>query len=146
MFRLLLCCLLIPAVCPIAVAGQTATGLSGLAAYRAEAGCCHTPLAGPVLFPHEMFVTADDRFGWYQPEDVVMVKGDLSALATYGTSSTSSFPAATSFTDAAVPAVGSGFYYLLKGDCTQAIWSTGGAGECTGPNSCPPGGRDGNLP
>jgi hypothetical protein len=75
-----------------------------------------------------------------------MVKGDLSALSTYGTSSTSSFPTATFFTDATVPAVGSGFYYLLKGDCPQAIWSSGGAGECAGPDPCPAGGRDGNLP
>ena len=130
----------------VTVIGQTATGLSGLAGYRAEAGCCHTPLTGPVPFPHTLFATAADRFDWYLPEDVVMVQGDLSALGTYGTSSTSSLPATTFFTDAAVPAVGSGFYYLLKGDCTQAIWSSGGAGECTGPNPCPAGGRDGNLP
>jgi hypothetical protein len=130
----------------VTVIGQTATGLSGLASYRTETACCHTPLGGPVVFPHEIFATAKDRFDWYWPEDVVMVKGDLSALVSYGTSSTSSLPAATFFTDAAVPAVGSGFYYLLEGDCTQAIWSSGGAGECTGPNPCPAGGRDSNLP
>lgn len=135
-----------PSTGDVAVIGQTATGLSGLAGYRSEAGCCHTPLTGPVPFPHTLFATAADRFDWYLAEDVVMVKGDLSALSTYGTSSTASFPAATFFTDATVPVVGSGFYYLLKGDCTQAIWSSGGAGECAGPDPCPAGGRDGNLP
>jgi hypothetical protein len=130
----------------VAVIGQTVTGLSGLASWPGEATCCHTPLDGPVVFPHTLFATAGDRFGWYLPEDVLMIKGDLSALSTYGTTSTVSLPMETSFTDAALPALGAGFYYLVRGDCGQASWISGGSGECSGPNPCPAGERDGNLP
>ncbi len=84
---------------------------------------------------------------WGGAEHVVVVKGDLSALSTYGTTSTTPLPMAMSYTDAAVPAAGAGFYYLVRGDCPVASWSSGGAGECAGPGTpCPPGERDGNLP
>jgi hypothetical protein len=130
----------------VAVIGQTVTGLSGLASSPGETTCCHTPLAGPVVFPHTLLATSHDSFSWYLPENVVMVKGDLSALSTYGTTSTASLPMETSFTDTAVPAVTEAFYYLVRGDCMEGAWTSGGPGECTGPNPCPSGERDGNLP
>ncbi len=127
--------------------GQSVDGLDGLAFYRAEAVCCHAPLPGPVLYPDDLDANSKTRFDWgYPPQNVVMAKGELSAVSTYGTSSISVLPMASSFTDGAVPLSGAGFYYLLRGDCPSATWSSGGAGECAGPGSCPPGGRDGNLP
>jgi hypothetical protein len=128
--------------------GPTVGGLDGLAFYRAEAGCCHAPLAGPVLYPHTLFATSATRFDWYLPEDVVVVKGDLSAVSTYGTTSTTPLAMATWYTDGAAPVPGAGFYYLVRGDCSAASWSSGGAGECAGPAPppCPAGERDGNLP
>jgi len=127
---------------------QVVNGLDGIAFYSTEAVCCHSPLAGPVLFPHALHATSATRFDWYLPEGVVMVQGDLSALGSYGTTSMTTLSMATSFTDATTPAVGSGFYYLLRGDCPVASWSSGGPRECAGPPAvpCPPGGRDGNLP
>jgi len=136
-----------PATGNVTFIGQTVDGLDGLAFYTAEAVCCHAPLPGPVRYPENLVANSKTRFDWgYPAENVVMVKGDLSAVSTYGTSSVSNLPMATFFNDGAVPASGAGFYYLLRGDCPSATWSSGGAGECVGPGSCPPGGRDGNLP
>jgi len=127
--------------------GRSVDGLDGLAFYRSEAVCCHVPLAGPVLYPNPLLATSGTRFEWYDlPQDVVMVKGDLAALDTYGTLAVTPLAMATSFVDASVPALGEGFYYVVRGGCAVASWSSGGSGECAGPFACPPGGRDGNLP
>jgi hypothetical protein len=127
--------------------GRSVDGLDGLAIYSTEAVCCHTPLPGAVLYPQNVIATSKTRFEWNAPpENVLMAKGDLSAVSTYGTSSVTPLPMATSFTDGANPSPGDGFYYVLRGECSAGSWSSGGSGECSVPGACLPGGRDGNLP
>jgi hypothetical protein len=138
---------LIPSTGITTFVAQTVSGLDGMAFYSTEAVCCHSPLAGPVVFPHTLLATSRTRFDWYLPEDVVVVQGDLSALSSYGTTSTTTPSMATSFAAPTSPATpGTGFYYLVQGDCPTASWSTGTPRECTGPPGCLAGGRDGNLP
>ncbi len=67
------------------------------------------------------------------------MRGDLSLVDVYGTNVNGDLTAADSLTDAELPVVGSGFYYLLRlgGECTVGSWQTRHGGQP---------GRDGSLP
>ena len=56
------------------------------------------------------------------------VRGPLGGVATYATDASGTLPEASSLTDAAVPAAGAGFYYLVAPDCPgRSYQSTLGA-------------------
>jgi hypothetical protein len=79
-------------------------------------------------------------WSWSPAKDYLLHKGDLPVTGAYAGTQTEG--SGTSFTDAAQPAPGGGFYYLLReiGQyCNdQGLWSSGGPGEMEG--------RDTTLP
>ena len=52
------------------------------------------------------------------------VRGGLGGVSRYGIDFVDALPLAAGFTDASVPAVGSGFYYLVKPDCSVGSWQS----------------------
>jgi cysteine-rich repeat protein len=110
--------------------------------------CPHTPNPGngTARFPEPIRASNTTAFSWSVPRDVQWVRGNLAAVSSYSYIEFVGSGFATSITSGSVPAPGSGFYYLVKPWCPATTWSSGGAGECAVPGSCPAGGRDGNLP
>jgi 5-methylthioadenosine/S-adenosylhomocysteine deaminase len=84
------------------------------------------PGQGLVVFGQEIRATSDDTFGWPAPADVQFVRGALAVVGAYGTDQSGVVFQATSLSDAAVPASGSGFYYLVRlgGRCSAGSWQS----------------------
>ena len=97
------------------------------------------PGQGPVVFGQTLLATSVEAFSWSTPLDVRYVRGDLASLATYQYDRSGDLPHATSLTDADTPAVGTGYYYLLRpgGSCAAGSWQSS-------PGTEP--GRDAALP
>jgi subtilisin family serine protease len=104
------------------------------------------PGGGVARFAQPLVAHDTLAFSWTSPANVVWVRGDLGVLATYAVIQTQNAAAVTSIPSGPVPAPNNGFYYLVKANCPSTTWSSGGAGECNPASTCPPGGRDGNLP
>lgn len=111
-------------------------------------GCTSTCelCAGPSFFAQTILAANSNTFAWASPADIDFVVGNLAAVSTYATVATGSATFATSLSVPSMPAPGAGFYVVVRTDCPGATWTSGGPGECNPPASCPPGGRDGNLP
>jgi len=84
------------------------------------------PGQGPVVFAESIRATGGNTFTWSTPADVAFVRGDLSAVGSYSITESGVLPGATSLADAAVPAAGQGFYYLVRlaGTCTVGSWQS----------------------
>jgi hypothetical protein len=82
---------------------------------------------------------APDRmhFEWSRPGDVLWVRGDLSRLATYSYEVLQALPLASSLADGALPASGSGLFYLVRPNCPVGSWQSSPGAEP---------GRDAALP
>jgi hypothetical protein len=87
-------------------------------------------------------------FAWSELLDYSFVGGDFALADDIGaylfTSSGSG--SGKSFRDLSPPDMDEGLWYLLRPDCDDGSWSSGGIGECSPPGACPPGDRDGSLP
>lgn len=99
-----------------------------------------------LLFSQTLRALNKVTFGWSTPGDVDWVRGPLSQVSTYGTLDFRSATGAVSIPAPEVPAPGAGFYWIVRPDGPTGSWSSGGPGECNPADSCPAGGRDGNLP
>jgi hypothetical protein len=88
--------------------------------------CVHGPNPAQGFAPlgQAIVATDTDTFSWVLAADVVYVRGDLAAVASYGVDTMQTLPLATSLTDASIPGSGSGFYYLLRPDCSVGSWQT----------------------
>jgi hypothetical protein len=86
---------------------------------------------GPVVFGQTVLAAGVDTFSWVLPTDTRFVRGDLTALSAYAFDLTGDLAGATSFTDASLPAPGSGFYYLFRpaGSCLVGSWQTSPGAE-----------------
>jgi hypothetical protein len=84
------------------------------------------PGQGAVVFDQTIRATSDDTFAWLSPADVKFVRGALASVGTYGVNESGDLFAASSLTDASVPAPGAGFYYLVRiaGSCTVGSWQS----------------------
>jgi len=84
------------------------------------------PGQGPVVFGELLLATDVNTFSWTMPTDVEFVRGDLGSVSGYPVSLSGDLLNATSLTDTASPAVGSGFYYLVRpgGTCRVGSWQT----------------------
>jgi len=107
-----------------------------------EAGCG----TGTAFFGQMILAPGPSIFDWAFPVDVDFVRGDLAQVSGYIVIEQDSIAAATAIPALETPAPDSGFYYLVRVDCLNSTWGSGGAGECNPPGVCPSGGRDGNLP
>ena len=86
------------------------------------------PTQARVLFGKTLLAPSKTAFTWSGSLDVRWVRGPLAAVASYATDASGALPEASSLTDAAVPAVGAGFYYLFAPDCAgRSYQSTLGA-------------------
>ncbi len=65
-----------------------------------------------------------DDFCWSGLLDAEWVRGALDGVSGYVFDSLQSETLATCFSDAAVPAPGSGFYYVVQPDCALGSWQT----------------------
>ena len=87
-----------------------------------------------VTFPEfETIIAQSDEatLSWTSYVEYFLVRGDLSLVSSYDVLS-SHAGAGTSFTDAAVPAVGDGLYYVVRQAryCNQqSLWTSGGVNE-----------------
>jgi thrombospondin type 3 repeat protein len=84
------------------------------------------PGQGPVVFGESILAVDPSTFGWSTPSDVNFVRGDLAQVASYPVGSSGFLPGATSLPDAELPAIGSGYYYLVRpgGSCLAGSWQT----------------------
>jgi hypothetical protein len=89
------------------------------------------PGQGPVVFGQTVLATSLTAFSWFTPADVRFVRGSLASMATYQYDQTGDLSQATSLADADTPAVGTGFYYLLRpgGRCAAASWQSSPGAE-----------------
>ena len=55
---------------------------------------------------------------------VAWVRGDLAGVSAYGTDAGGVLPPTTQLVDPAAPAVGAGWYYLVRPDCAVGSWQT----------------------
>jgi amidohydrolase family protein len=88
------------------------------------------PRQEPVAFGQTLLATDDHTFSWSSPATVKFVRGDLSSMSTYLVDLSGDLANATALTDATMPALGSGFFYLVRpaGGCLAGSWqSTVGA-------------------
>jgi hypothetical protein len=99
-----------------------------------------------ILFDQSVIASDKSTFSWAAAADVVWARGDLTGVSTYSILETASASAATSVGSVPTPAVGDGWYFVVRPDCPMGSWTSGGAGECASAGSCPAGGRDGVLP
>jgi hypothetical protein len=84
------------------------------------------PGQGAVVFEQTIRATTDDTLAWTSAADVKSVRGDLASVGTYGVNESGDLFAASSLTDASVPAPGAGYYYLVRiaGSCTVGSWQS----------------------
>jgi hypothetical protein len=89
------------------------------------------PGQGPVVFGESILAADSNTFSWTGPADVDFVRGNVSQLAGYQTNLSGFLSSATSLSDATVPALGSGFYYLIRpgGSCLAGSWQTSPGAE-----------------
>jgi hypothetical protein len=78
------------------------------------------------VFDQEILAATDDTFTWGTPADVKFVRGELSALNSYGFDQSGNLSSASSLTDSTTPTAGAGFYYLVRlaGSCTVGSWQS----------------------
>jgi hypothetical protein len=84
------------------------------------------PTQARVVFGQTLTATNATAFSWATPADVKFVRGDLSTMSTYQFDWSGDLGKATSITDATTPALGSGFFYLVRlaGSCTAGSWQS----------------------
>jgi cysteine-rich repeat protein len=99
----------------------------------------YNPGNGTALFDQPLLALGPTALGWAWPSNVVWVCGRLDHLHEYGVLEQSAATGATSIETLEVPAPGYGLYWLVRPDCPQSSWSSGGTGEILGA-------RDGALP
>ncbi len=89
------------------------------------------PGQGPVVFGGTILATDVNTFSWTVPTDVKFVRGELGSVSGYPVDLSGGLSKATSWTDGALPAVGSGFYYLVRpgGSCRAGSWQTSPGAE-----------------
>ncbi len=101
---------------------------------------------GVAFFSQTILALGRDVFGWQLPVDVDFVRGDLALVSVYDVLEQDSAALVTSIPAPETPASGEGFYWVIRVDCPNSTWGSGGPSECNPPSVCLPGGRDGNLP
>ena len=79
---------------------------------------------GPAIFGQDVVAKNSQTFSWPVAADVVFVKGNLANVSTYTVDLVDSVALTNDLTDAAVPATGTGFYYLVRPDCLLGSWQT----------------------
>jgi hypothetical protein len=92
-----------------------------------------------VVFGESILATDVNTFSWGAPTHVKYVRGDLGSMSGYPVDVSGDLSNATSLTDGVLPAVGSGFYYLVRpaGSCLAGSWQSSPGAEP---------GRDAALP
>jgi len=110
--------------------------------------CPHSanPGGGVAPFDQTLRAAAKNMFYWPHLADVAWIRGDLSALPSYGVIESGAITLDAVLWAPAVPAPGAGFYWVVRPACPLTSWSSMGPGECHGPPGCAPGGRDANFP
>jgi len=91
----------------------------------------------PILFDQTIVAADVSSVSWPAPADIVWARGDLTGVGSYSIVDHASASAVSSIGSGPLPAVGAGWYVLLRPDCPLGSWSSGGAGECATPGSCP---------
>jgi cysteine-rich repeat protein len=84
------------------------------------------------FFTQTILATDHNTLAWPSPVNIDWVEGNLSAVSTYSVDASGSAPLATSLTWLTNPGAGQGRYKMVRVDCSQTSWSSGGVGECTG--------------
>jgi hypothetical protein len=82
------------------------------------------PEQGPAVFGQEILAASPEQFVWAEPADAVYVRGGLAQVDTYAFDWLEALSLAHGFTDASMPGGGSGFYYLVKPDCSVGSWQS----------------------
>jgi cytosine/adenosine deaminase-related metal-dependent hydrolase len=97
------------------------------------------PGQGPVVFGQTLIATDANSFSWGIAADVKFVRGDLSTMPAYLVNLSGDLSKATVLTDATIPTVGTGFFYLVRpaGTCRVGSWQSSVGAEP---------GRDAALP
>jgi len=97
------------------------------------------PGQGPVVFGEALLAADNDTFSWTAPADVKFVRGDLVTMSAYVVDLSGDLASATVLTDTSTPAVGSGYFYLIRpaGSCHAGSWQSSPGAEP---------GRDTTLP
>jgi subtilisin family serine protease len=80
----------------------------------------------PIVFDQMIVASAPNTFSWTVARDIDWVRGNLAFLRFYATNGGGTKRLADSVTDRATPAVGQGFFYLVKlgGMCEGGSWQT----------------------
>ena len=82
------------------------------------------PKQGPAIFGQDVVAENSQTFSWPVDADVRFVKGDLANVSSYEVDLLDSLALTDNLTDSSVPAPGTGFYYLVRPDCSVGSWQT----------------------
>lgn len=82
------------------------------------------PGQGPAVFAPSIVAADEQNYAWAVAVDVVWVRGPLGAVASYTVDVVDTDANAAGLRDNTVPAIGSGFYYVVRHDCGAASWQT----------------------
>jgi hypothetical protein len=84
------------------------------------------PGQGGVVFGQSLHAATSQTFSWSTPADVMFVRGQLAGVGSYTFDDSGVLLGASSLTDATVPAMGTGFYYLVRlaGACAVGSWQS----------------------
>jgi 5-methylthioadenosine/S-adenosylhomocysteine deaminase len=84
------------------------------------------PDQGRVVFGQTLVATDANTFSWGVAADVKFVRGDLSTMSGYLVDLSGDLSKATVLRDAATPATGTGFFYLVRpaGSCRAGSWQS----------------------
>ena len=88
--------------------------------------CIYGPnsLQGPAIFGQEIQALDSVTFSWSEPAEIDYVRGNLAVVDMYIVNVFETLPLGTSFDDPSPPAIGEGFFYLVKPDCAVGSWQT----------------------
>jgi cysteine-rich repeat protein len=99
----------------------------------------YNPGNGLARFDEVLRALNHQTFGWISPQSVIWVSGSLDHVRDYVTLGSVEVELATTITAQETPEVGHGSYWLVRPNCPNATWWSGGASEV-------PGARDAALP
>ena len=89
----------------------------------------YNPTQELIPFPHVLYASSSTMFAWSAPQDVHWVRGDLVGVTGYSVDLSQSFVGVAGVQDLAVPALGAGFYYLVRSSADCSSWQSSSASE-----------------